>query len=85
MRSGVVGLVVGVAQHAAGQVAGVLAFLHQHLAVDEGRVDALRRLLDALSRRSGSRARTSSGSGFTVSGSKITMSATMPGRSRPRS
>src|SRR5215212_12145361 len=43
----VIGLVTRVAQHAAGQVAGVVAFLHQHLAVDEGGVDPRRRLLEA--------------------------------------
>jgi len=41
-------VVVGVAQHAAGQRAGVFAVLHQYLAVDHGRHDALGRLLDAL-------------------------------------
>src|ERR1051325_11204568 len=43
----VISLVVRVAQHAAGQVAGVLALFHQHLAVDEGGVDAGRRFLEA--------------------------------------
>src|SRR5580692_2646949 len=41
------GLVARVAQYAAGEVAGVGAFLHQHPAVDEGGVDAGRRLLEA--------------------------------------
>src|SRR3954447_18400159 len=43
----VISLIVRVAQHAAGQVAGVLALFHQHLAIDEGGVDAGRRLLEA--------------------------------------
>jgi hypothetical protein len=46
-RLGVVGVIVGVAQHPAGQGAGVLAVLHQHFAVDDRRHDAGRRLLDA--------------------------------------
>src|SRR5690242_3262108 len=41
------GLVARVTQHAAGQVAGVVAFLHQHLAVDKGGVDPRRRFLEA--------------------------------------
>src|SRR6516164_11312638 len=43
----VTGVPVGVAQHAAGQRAGVLAFLVKHLAVDDRGEDALGRLLDA--------------------------------------
>src|SRR5229473_3464682 len=41
------GLVARVAQYAAGEVAGVGAFLHQHPAVYKGGVDAGRRLLEA--------------------------------------
>src|SRR5215471_19410970 len=42
----VVGVPVGVAQHPAGERPGVLAFLVQHLAVDDGGEDAFGRLLD---------------------------------------
>src|SRR5579883_3358891 len=45
---GVLRLVIAVAQHPARQVARVLAVFHQHLAVDNGHVHALGRLLDAL-------------------------------------
>ena len=40
-------VVPGIAQHAAGQRAGVLAVLQQHLTVHDRHVDADRRLLDA--------------------------------------
>jgi hypothetical protein len=40
-------LVIGVAQHAARQIAGVLALFVEHLAVDDRGEDALGRFLDA--------------------------------------
>src|SRR5437899_6798550 len=43
----VVGVPIGVAQHAAGQCAGMLAFVVQHLAVDDCGEDPFGRLLDA--------------------------------------
>lgn len=46
-RLGVAGVVVGVAQYAARERAGVLAVFHQNIAVDDRRHDALGGLLDA--------------------------------------
>src|SRR5262245_27713822 len=43
----VVGVPVGVAQHAAGKRPGVLAFLVQYLAIDDRGEDTFGRLLDA--------------------------------------
>src|SRR5205807_1351125 len=45
---GPMGCVVGVPQHAARQIAGVLAVFHEDFAVYHGRHDPLGRLLDAL-------------------------------------